>query len=247
MKPSIIAAALFGTGLLAFSQSPVAEPAPQMAPPSASRMVKPDPSVTVHVPSLPPGIGFVVISTEEGGPARAAGIREFDLLWKLGDQMLVNEAQVATLLRLSKPGDEVVLTGFRAGKPLEVKLKLGDAAEFHKSLTGEVAESAILPGEHGVPRRIVNVYEKSASYTAGEGKAVVQRSGDGYSVKIQDLKNQPIYEGPVPSDGKLEPIPEPWRRRVMVLCRTLDHALANAEAAERGTRHRVVPPSLSKP
>ncbi len=127
MKPSLIAAVLLGTAWFASAQ-PVASGAdaviaPQPAPRAwlGLRVAKPDKSITVHVPSLPPGIGFVVISTDEGGPARAAGIREYDLLWKLGDQMLVNEAQLAALLRLSKPGDEVVLSGFRGGKPLEVK------------------------------------------------------------------------------------------------------------------------------
>jgi hypothetical protein len=52
--------------------------------------------------SLPPGIGFVIRSVDEGGPGRAAGLREFDVLWKIGDQMLVNEGQLAALLRLSQ-------------------------------------------------------------------------------------------------------------------------------------------------
>ena len=75
----------------------------------------------------------MVKSIDDGGPAQAAGLTEFDLLWKIGDQMLVNEAQLATLLRLSKPGEEVILAGFRGGKPLEVKLKLGEAPAFARS------------------------------------------------------------------------------------------------------------------
>ena len=72
----------------------------------------------------------MVRSIEKGGPAEAAGLKELDVLWKIGDQMLVNEGQLAALLRLSKPGDEIVLSGFRARQAdLEVKLKLGEAPE----------------------------------------------------------------------------------------------------------------------
>jgi S1-C subfamily serine protease len=51
---------------------------------------KPDPSMTSQLPSLPQGIGFVIASVDEDGPAQTAGLKKFDLLWKLGDQMLVN-------------------------------------------------------------------------------------------------------------------------------------------------------------
>jgi S1-C subfamily serine protease len=68
---------------------------------------KPDESITAHLPALPPGIGFVIRLLGVGGPAENAGLRNFDVLWKFEDQMLVNEGQLAALLRLRKPGDEV--------------------------------------------------------------------------------------------------------------------------------------------
>lgn len=211
------------------------------------RVAKPDKSIAVHVPSLPPGIGFVVISTDEGGPARSAGIREYDLLWKLGDQMLVNEAQLAALLRLSKPGDEVVLTGFRGGKPLEVKLKLGEAPVSPKPFPGEMVDAAILPGEGNGPMRIINVSEKSASFSAGEGRAVVKRDGGGYRVKISGVKNESIFDGQLGSNDELDKIPELWRQRVLVLCRTLDQAVDGSMMPQREPRARLIPPVLSKP
>lgn len=211
------------------------------------QLAKPDRSVTVHVPSLPPGIGFVVTGTDEEGPARAAGIREYDLLWKLGDQMLVNEAQLAALLRLSKPGDEVTLSGFRGGKPLEVKLKLGDATAARKPVPGEVVDAAVFPSDYGVPMRVINVSEKSASLSTDAGRAVVRRDEDGYRVTIRGLKNEEIFDGTVPSDRELGTVPDAWQRRVRVLCRSLDQAMAGNEAPPREPKSRIIPSSLSKP
>ncbi|NQW99584.1 PDZ domain-containing protein [bacterium] len=211
------------------------------------RVAKPDETITAHVPSLPPGIGFVVKSVDEGGPAQSAGLTEFDLLWKFGDQMLVNEAQLATLLRLAKPGDEVVISGFRGGKPLELKLKLGEAPVLEKPLGGEMVESAILPGVCPGPMRLVNVAEKTASFSADEGRAVVRREGEVYKVRIDGPTNEQIFDGEVAQGGALEHVPDEWRRRVKVLCRTLDQALDGGMLPQRQPRPRVVPPASEKP
>lgn len=223
-------------------------PAPVLAPQAwmGLKVAKPDATVTAQVPSLPPGVGFVVKSVDDGGPAQVAGLTEFDLLWKIGEQLLVNEAQLATLLRLSKPGEEIVVSGFRGGKPLEVKLKLGEAPALQQPFPGEMVESAIIPGGCPGPMRLVNVADKTASFSNDEGRAVVQRSGEFFHVKIESSSEELIYEGEISSNGKLDVVPEDWRRRVHVLCRTLDQALAGGMMPQRQPRPRVVPPPTSK-
>ena len=210
-------------------------------------MAKPDAAVTVHVPSLPPGVGFVVKSIDDGGPAQAAGLLELDLLWKFGDQMLVNEAQLATLLRLAKPGEEVVLSGFRGGKPRSVTLKLGQAPVLAKPFSGEMVGSAVLPGSCDGPMRVVNVAEKSASFSNDEGRAVVRREGEVFKVRIDGLKGEVFFEGDLSKDEDLANAPESWRRRIQVLCRTLDQALDGGMVSQRQPRPRVVPPVPQKP
>lgn len=208
---------------------------------------KPDQSITAHLPTLPQGVGFVVNSLDSGGPAEVAGLRAFDLLWKFGDQMLINEAQLATLLRLSKPGQEVVISGFRGGKPLEVKLTLGDAPVRSRAYGGEFAEAAILPGACSGPMRVVNLFEKSASFTTDEGTATVHRDGEVYKIKIVDSDGKSIFGGDLSKDHGLDQIPEGWRRKIQVLCRSLDHALDGSMMSGRQPRPRVNPPSLSNP
>lgn len=253
MKSCLIAVVLAGSGLFAAGRATAAESSEKGTLPTPRawlgiRLEKPDRSVAVHVPSLPQGIGFVVIATDDDGPARAAGVREFDLLWKLGDQMLVNEAQLAALLRLSKPGEEVELSAFREGKPLVVKLKLGEAPEKRHGFSAKLADAAIFPEDCEGPRRIVNIAEKSASFSSDDGSAVVRREGGGYRVTIKGANDEPVFEGALASRDEIGRVPESWKRRVEVLCRTLDQAIdGGGDRPRSDVRPRVVAPVLSKP
>jgi len=253
MKTLLIIAMLLGRSLVA-AADPAAGKDPQPLqrnpqPPHAwlgLEVAKPDPSITAQLPSLPPGMGFVVKSVDENGPAKTAGLQAADLLWKLDDQMLVNEGQLAALLRLAKPSDEIILAGFRDGKPLEVTLKLGRAPIMKRPVSGDL-DSVLLSGDCGGPMRVVNVAQRLATYSTDEGTAVVRRDGDVYTVKIDGPKDELIYQGDLPADGSLDKIPEAWRRRIHALRRGLDHALEDRVMPSRQPRPRVVPPATQNP
>lgn len=241
MKRLVVIACVLGHALASAAETP----APlQQAPRGwlGLEVSKPDESIIAHLPSLPPGIGFVVRSIDKDGPAAAAGLREFDIIWKIGDQMLVNEGQLAVLLRLSKPGDQLTLSGFRGGKPLELTIKLGEVPASKNRFPGDLLDAAILPGECGGPMRVVDVQGKLASYSTDDGRAEVRKEGMIYHVKIRGPKDEPVYDGKLPADGSLEAIPQDWRRRVLALRRGLDHALDNRMMPLRQPRPRVVPP-----
>lgn len=208
------------------------------------QVAKPNAALTANLPTLPPGIGFVIRSVNAGGPGQAAGLQESDLVWKFGDQLLVNEGQLAALLRLEKPGTEITLAGFRDGKPLEVKVKLGEATAQQRAFPGDLVDSAILPGDCGSPMRVINVAERQASYATDEGRAVVRLEGPLYKVKIQGPKDELVYEGDLPADGNLDSVPDAWRRRVLALRRGLDRALDGRMMPSRQPRPRVVPPTV---
>lgn len=253
MKFSVIAAMLIAP-TLAFAEEPLAHelpvPAASQKPiyPSAwmgLRVVKPDETITAQVPALPPGIGFLVKSMDPGGPAETAGLRELDLIWKLNDQMLVNESQLAALLRLSKPGQEIVLGAFRGGKPLEVKLRLGEAPLLKRPFPSEMVEAAIMPGDCNGPMRVVNIAERSATYSTDEGRAILKRDGENYNVSIHDSADKLIFEGNFSPDDKLEKLPKDWRRRVFALRRGLDQSLDGRMMPTRQPRPRVVPPTTT--
>ena len=254
MNRSYIAALLMVPTLLAAAEQELsgtekAVPDPSRAPHAwlGLRVAKPDPTIAAQVPALPPGIGFLVKFIDEGGPAEFAGLQEHDLVWKFGDQMLVNESQLATLLRLSKPGQEITLAAFRGGKPLEVKLKLGEAPPLKKPFPSEMVEAAILPTDFISPMRVVNVAAKTATYSTEEGRAEVQRDGEMDKVRIQNPANELIFEGSFAHGDTLEKVPEDWRRRILALRRGLDQSLNGGMTPTRQPRPRVVPPAVEKP
>ncbi len=210
------------------------------------RLTKPDETTAVHLPSLPPGIGFVVKSVDKDGPAESAGLRPLDVFWKFGDQMLVNEAQLATLLGHHLPGQEVALSIFRSGRPLDLVLKLGEAPDHPGTDRGDIADAAMFPDE-AAPMKLVNVGARTASYTGGEGSAWVRREPDDtYHVTVKDAEGSVIFTGKMQSDVKPEGLPDKWHRRVCALRRGLDHALDGRMTPVRPPRPRVVPPPADR-
>jgi hypothetical protein len=71
-------------------------------------------------------VGLVVDSIDPDGPAAKAGLQRYDIVTKLNDQLLVNPAQLQSLIRRQKSGDEVQLTLVRQGETKTVAAKLGE-------------------------------------------------------------------------------------------------------------------------
>lgn len=206
-------------------------------------VVKPDQTTIAHLPSLPPGVGFVVDHVDENGPAASAGLEKYDVLWKFRDQLLVNEAQLATLLRLTKPGEEVELSAFRKGEAVTVSLVLGNAPEDGKGRLSNMADLVMLPEEAG-PMRVVNMASRQAVFSTEEGRAIVRREGEKYHVTIHGPGNEVVFEKSFDKGSEFSSVPRDWRKRVCALQRGLDHALEGRTVPPvRSPRPRVVPPA----
>lgn len=227
-------------------ESPTPLPPPLLAPTGQPwlglKLAKVEPSFSAQIRSLPPGVGFMIKGVDPEGPGVEIKLQAFDVVWKMDDQLLINEAQLATLLRLHKPGDSVVLSVFRGGEPLELSMKLGDMPVGHTGFSTELAETAILPGETG-PMRVVNVSDRTATYSTDEGKIVLRKEGESYIATISNPKDQIIFQGDVAAAGVEDTIPEAWKRRVLALKRGLDHQIRGVMEPVRAPRPRVVTPA----
>lgn len=73
--------------------------------------------------NLPSGAGLIVRNVAPMSPA-AEILKKNDVLTKLDDQLLIEQRQLAVLIRNHKDGDEVSLTFIRGGKETTVKVKL---------------------------------------------------------------------------------------------------------------------------
>ena len=207
---------------------------------------KPDDVTTTQLPALPPGIGFVVKEIAAGGPAEQAGVHRHDLLWKMGEQMLVNEGQLATLLRLAAPGDKVTLSVFREGKSLDLKVTLGEGKGGEgEEIRRMLVDSVVRPDDGAI--RIMDLEEKKAVVTDSRGSAEVTRRDDGDFVRIVDTDGKLLYEGIAGDRPELSTIPEGWRKQVCAMRRGLDHALSATPAPMRQPRPRIVMPMAEPP
>lgn len=75
---------------------------------------------------LPDGVGLLVDSVDPGSPAAAAGLKRFDILTRFNDQIVCNADQLATLIKLRKPGP-VPLTILRGGRERKIQVILPQA------------------------------------------------------------------------------------------------------------------------
>jgi hypothetical protein len=206
------------------------------------RVSKPDDATRAHLPDLPVGIGFVIQPIDANGPAETCGLKAQDVVWKFGDQLLVNEAQLATLLRLKKPGDVVQLSIFRSGLALQIPMVLGAFPLSRPLAIGPELDAATIPGEN--PRWYsMNPENSTAALVNDAGKAVLKRisDGGGYELEIRATNGELVFNGNLPANGDSAAVPGAWRRQVAALRRGLDNVLEGKMENVRAPRPRLVP------
>jgi len=170
-----------------------------------------DDATRAQVPDLPPGIGFVVPRVELGSPSDRAGVKPNDLVWKLGEQWIVNRHQLLTLLRLHKEGDEVKLGIYRSGKAMEIPVVLGRTPEIPVGMSPHSDPK----GAQEVPMKIKQ--PDSIGLETPEGKALLTRSGRVFEVKIVSLTGSVIYEGLLRDEQGTSLVPASWQACVNAL------------------------------
>ena len=74
---------------------------------------------------LPANLHLSVEQVVSDSPADKAGIKKFDILIKLNDQILVNPEQLKYLVRSMKPSDKINLNLLRKGKEKNIEIILG--------------------------------------------------------------------------------------------------------------------------
>lgn len=107
------------------------------------------------------------------------------------------------------------------------------------ALAGNMVQLAGLPNH---PNPAISVAAKSASCSSEEGKAVIQRDGENYAIRICDPLNNELFKGNLARDANFDTLPAGWRTRVQVLCRTLDQALDGSSLPTRQPQPRMAPP-----
>jgi len=82
-----------------------------------------------HQLGLPPGAHLRVDRVAQGSPAEIAGLKLYDILLKLDDQLLINPDQLKTLVQMRNPGEQISLSVLRQSKPIIVSVELLEMPE----------------------------------------------------------------------------------------------------------------------
>jgi serine protease Do len=125
------------------------------------------PTLTAQL-GLAEGSGLVVNRVMPDSPA-AGALKEHDILLKLDDQILVEQRQLAVLVRGHKEGDEVTLTYLRGGKQATAKVKLAKH---------EVPKVSLLPGQLGNGINIFGAGPNGLGFGGGNFDMPVAGPGD---------------------------------------------------------------------
>lgn len=208
-------------------------------------VAKLDEAMRAQVAQLPAGVGFVVTHIEPGGPAAEAGLRRYDILWKLGDQWLINEAQLGTLLRIRGSGSTVALTVVRGGETVEVPLQIGQMpAERLVRHRWNPEEIPIFPtGIPGMPRQVIYPGNRVAEISRKDGSvAKLRYDNERAHVRIAAADGEVIFDGPVERSGEMQ-VPESWRCAVHALIRTMRRSEERDWQPRRPRPRVVLPPS----
>ena len=75
---------------------------------------------------LPRGMGLRIMQVEPDSPAQRAGMVAGDVLLRINEQQLFNEAQLRALIRTFKVDDEIKVNIVRGDKPMSVTAKLAE-------------------------------------------------------------------------------------------------------------------------
>lgn len=209
------------------------------------------PSLRPHV-DLPKGVGLVVESVEPDSPASAAGLQQYDILHKLGDQLLINTNQLSVLIRLNTPGTEVTLSVIRQGKPMEVKAKLVErelpVQQFPQidimPLPGagqgriEIPELPELPGldDLPVPGRLHRSSQAQIVVSDNEHVLKVTIKDGRRTLLATDKDGSVLFEGPVDTPEQIEALPDSIREKVKKMQVHMDQTPRRRGPATRPNR-----------
>ena len=170
------------------------------------------PATAAQLP-LPRGTGLAITTVEADSPAAKAGLAPFDVLARIGDQMLVNPEQFAVLVRSHKAGESIEVTYLRGGKEQKATVALVGKELPKLGPGGRRVFAMAFPGA-GVPGGAVVTGAAIAGAAApntvivqdvdGNGNAMFMAPGaplPGNGQKPHVVKMRRVAGAPLPAQG----------------------------------------------
>jgi PDZ domain len=186
---------------------------------------------------LPQGTGLVVQFVVPESPAAKAGLKEFDVLQKLDDQLLINAEQLAVLVRIHSPGDEIKIGIIRDGKPQTLVAKLAeheleplaewldgdprteDLARFMpEPRLQEVRPEIVMPPFDKMPH-MKEIFRlpvvSSFTWLDGDKTYTVATASNGHrTLSAKDKEGSILFDGPIDTPEQRDKLPDDMKKEL---------------------------------
>jgi hypothetical protein len=215
---------------------------------------------------LPDGTGLVIDFIQPDSPASKVGLKQYDLLTKLNDQILVNAEQLSVLVRTFKPGNKVRLEFLREGDrqsveaeliehevpPLSDDVGFGGIQQFEfrpapiDGFGGRAGIGSGGGGGGGVSNRVrrgdVQVEAHTISLVDGKRQfSIDARDGQRMLTVLDTRSGRVMSKFPIDSDEQIQALPADIKEPVSRLLPMLDISSDRPTPASKGTGGNSMP------
>ncbi len=166
------------------------------------------------------GMGLRIMQVEPNSPAQRAGVTTGDVLLRINEQQLFNEAQLRALIRTFKVDDEITLNIVRGDKPMSITTKLAErempALDDMPVFVGAGMLDWPLPNVAGTIA-ISGAATNTQNMTRIDSDGVqIQVTDDG---KVRSLKaigadGKVLFDGPINTEEQRKTVPADLLKRV---------------------------------
>jgi len=128
--------------------------------------------------ALPVNDGALITSVNDGSPAQKGGLRDEDVVVSIDGEKVTSANALTRAVAMKRPDGVVVLSVFRAGKPLEAKVKIGLRPDLEgigeTGKHGEAAEAGTAKQKVGLSFQDIDPRDAEAAELPGAGALVVE-------------------------------------------------------------------------
>ena len=195
--------------------------------------ISPVPPALAHQLRIADGLGAVVEQVLPEGPAKQAGIEQYDIIYKFDDHLLNRAEDLPRLVQSDRPGDQVEVVLIREGKfhTLTVTLAAHELAPTYAPVRPQPAPAPWQPWQapnqplplRPPPQRAqpphVQPDHKNGKriiikWTDGDQELTITDSAGHRRLEVRDASGDTVFEGPIDTTRQRNNIPREIRRKL---------------------------------
>jgi len=164
---------------------------------------------------LPEGVGLTVQGIMPESPAARAGLKQYDVLHKFNDQILVNDPQFRVLLRMQRGGDKITLTVIRRAVEIEIEVVLDEKEVPVADVPShELVEWLLRPSSSA---GMLAARPSLSNYEDEKHVLVLTANRQGLHLLARDKRGAVLFDGPIDTPRQRQNVPGEIRPKLKTL------------------------------